>query len=107
MQLQQDLEAIQAAGIQVVGISYDSPDVLSEFAKEKKIGFPLLSDEESKVIEAYHVLNDKVRFERAKGVPHPGTFVIGPDGKVKAKLFYDVRNRHSTKELIDTNKPQS
>jgi peroxiredoxin len=32
VQLQQDLKKIEAAGVTVVGISYDSAEVLKEFA---------------------------------------------------------------------------
>lgn len=105
--MQKDLKQIQGAGIQVVGISYDSPEVLKEFADEKKITFPLLSDESSETIEAYHVRNANVSRKGMEGIPHPGTFVVGPDGSVKAKLFYDVRKRHSTDELVNTSKPKS
>lgn len=107
VQLQKDLKQLDNAGIQVVGISYDSPQVLKEFAEEKQITFPLLSDEASEAIDAYHVRNDGVRRKGLEGIPHPGTFVVGADGIVKAKLFYDVRKRHSTDELLNASKPKS
>ncbi len=104
VQLQKDRQQIEKAGIQVVAVSYDSPEVLREFSIAKRVDFPLLSDESSQAIDAYHVRNDDVRQKRFEGVPHPGTFLIGPDGKVKAKLFYDIRKRHSTNELIQASR---
>ncbi len=100
VQLQRDLKAIEAAGIQVVGISYDDPKVLKTFSDRMKIAFPMLSDPESKIIEAYHIRNEAAR-GKAEGVPHPGTFILDRQGVIRAKLFLEnFRSRHSTDELI-------
>ena len=53
MQLQTDLKDIEAAGLTIVGISYDSVDVLAKFTEKRKITYPLLSDSGSKTITAY------------------------------------------------------
>ena len=103
MQLQKDIKSIEAAGIQVIGISYDSVKVLKKFTKQEKITFRLLSDAESRTIKVYGVLNDDAKGKQA-GIPHPGTFLVGTDGKVKAFLPGTVRRRHTTKELIDAAK---
>lgn len=100
VQLQKDLKRIEAAGTQVIGISYDSVDVLAGFAKKEKIAFPLLSDPDSKVIEAFGILNKDGK-GIAKGVPHPGTFVIDEKGIIQARLFLNgYKDRHSTEELL-------
>ena len=57
VQLQRDLKSIEKAGIQIVGISYDSTKVLKTFSDRMSIGFPMLSDPESETIEAYHIRN--------------------------------------------------
>lgn len=104
VQLQGDLEAIEKAGLQIVGISYDEPSVLQAFAKKAKIQFRLLSDPESKTIEAYHVLNREAP-SRIEGIPHPGTFVVDKRGVIRAKLFLEgYRDRHSTEALIEAAK---
>ena len=100
VQLQKDLKSIDDAGIQIVGISYDSPAVLKKFSDRSKITFPLLSDPESKTIDAYHIRNEAAK-GKAVGVPNPGTFILDPDGVIRAKLFLEgYRDRHSTEELI-------
>ena len=81
VQLQADLKKIEAAGIQVVGISYDSPAVLKRFSDQAKIAFPLLSDPESQTIEAYHIRNAAAR-GKAEGVPEPGTFILDQQGVI-------------------------
>jgi peroxiredoxin Q/BCP len=96
VQLQADRKEVEAAGVQVVGVSYDPVKVLAGFAARRGIQFPLLSDPGSKTIEAYGVLN-----KAGKGVPHPGTFVIDKEGVVRAKLFLEgYRTRHSSADLI-------
>ncbi len=100
VQLQRDLKSIEAAGIQVVGISYDDPKVLKTFSDRMKITFPMLSDPESRTIEAYHIRNPAAR-GKAEGVPHPGTFILDREGVIRAKIFLEnFRSRHSTDELI-------
>lgn len=93
--MQNDIEKIKETGTQVVGISFDSVEVLKEFSDDRKISFPLLSDEGSRAIRAYGIHNKD-------GVPHPGTYLVGQDGVITADLFLDgYRKRHSSEELIE------
>jgi len=71
VKLQADLKKFEDAGAQVIAISYDKVEVLSKFAEEKKITFPLLSDPDSKVIKAFGILNVDAK-GKAEGVPNPG-----------------------------------
>lgn len=103
MQLQRDSKAIEQAGITIVGVSYDSVNVLKSFSEKSKIKYPLLSDLKSQVIKAFGVLNEKASGKQV-GVPHPMTVLIGKDGKVKAILEGTVLRRHSTQELLDAAK---
>ena len=94
------MKAIEGAGIQVVGISYDDTAALKRFSDQAKISFPMLSDPESKTIEAYHIRNEAAK-GKAEGVPDPGTFILDRDGVIRAKLFLDgYANRHTTEALI-------
>jgi peroxiredoxin len=98
--LQSDLKLIEDAGVQIVGISYDDPTVLKTASERMKITFPLLSDPESKTIDAYHIRNESAK-GRAAGVPNPGTFILDRKGMIRAKLFLEgYRDRHTTEALI-------
>ncbi len=100
VQLQSDLKSIEDSGVQLIGISYDSPAVLKKFSDRSKITFPLLSDPESKTIDVYHIRN-KTAKGKAQGVPNPGTFIVDQEGVIRAKLFLEnFRERHSTEELV-------
>ena len=99
--MQRDLKAFDDAGVQVVGISYDNPAVLKKLSDGAKITFPLLSDPESKTIDAYHIRNEAAK-GRAEGVPNPGTFVVDREGVIRAKLFLEgYRDRHTTQALVE------
>ena len=105
VQLQNDLKAIKASGLQVVGVSYDSVGILKTFSDKRKIAFPLLSDPKSKTIEAYLLRNATARKgSRNEGVPYPATIVIDTKGIVRANLSGTTRTRHSTKALLDAAK---
>lgn len=49
----------------------------TEFAKSLELDYPILSDPEKKVAEAYGVVHE------GRAVPERWTFVIGDDGKIK------------------------
>jgi peroxiredoxin len=101
VQLQSSLKDIEATGGQVVAISYDATNVLQRFAAKNAIAYPLLSDAGSKTIDAYGIRNREAP-ERWNGIPHPGTFVVGRNGIISAKLFLDgYRERHDVAALIE------
>lgn len=91
---------MEKANIQIVAVSYDDVNVLAKFAEAEKIKFSLLSDPESKTIEAYGIRNEQAK-GRTGGIPHPGTFLVDTDGIVRAKLFYkDMKKRHHAEDII-------
>ena len=98
--MQRDLKSIEAAGVQLVGISYDETKALKSFSNRMKITFPLLSDPGSRTIDAYHIRNEAAK-GRAQGAPNPGTFILDQAGVIRAKLFLEgYRDRHTSEELI-------
>ena len=104
--MQAGLKKIEAAGVKVVGISYDSVEVLKAFSDKNKIAFPLLSDPDSKTIVNYALRNKETKGKKAgkinlDGIPYPGTIIVDKDGVVRAKLFLDgYRERHSVDDLV-------
>ena len=83
-----------------MAISYDSTAILKRFADKSALTFPLLSDAGSKTIDAYGIRN-KDAPERWNGIPYPGTFVIGTNGVIHAKIFLDgYKERHAVEALV-------
>ena len=80
----------------MAAISYDPVPVLAEFAERRKITFPLLSDEGSRVIRTYGILNTDIPTTNATyGIPYPGTFILNAKGEVTSRFFesaYQERN---------------
>ena len=101
MQLQK-IEAFQAAGISIFAISYDRVEAQAAFAEEFGITCPLLADPDHAVIEATGILNTLVRPEEdVYGVPFPGSYMIGGDGTVEEKLFFQLyRTRPSAATVL-------
>jgi peroxiredoxin len=85
-QLQRNLKEIEAAGGQVVAISYDPVDKLRSYASRSRITFPLLSDADSKIIDAYDIRYKEAPPE-ASGFSRHATFILDQKGVIRAKLF--------------------
>ena len=120
LELQSQYDSLQKDGLGLVGISYDSQDILAAFSSQHGITFPLLSDVGSETIKRYGILNTvaeeglgpngndpaviaQVKLyvsanganERQRGIPFPGTFIVDRSGRVTARFFedsYTVRN---------------
>ncbi len=60
MELQDRLQELESAGIGIAAISYDSQEVLADFADKRGITFPLLSDIDSATITDFGILNTVV-----------------------------------------------
>jgi peroxiredoxin len=87
----------QGAGLTLVAISYDPPDVLAEFARRGNITFPLLSDSGSRTIDACGI-----RDPQGNGYPHPQTFLVRADGILGAVLSEEgFMTRHTTDALVE------
>ena len=126
MELQDRLEELQAQGLGVVAISYDSEAVLADFSQRRGITFPLLSDDHSKVITEFGILNTvayeaqgpndddpEVVTDVAKyvsvfgasqlivGTPYPGTFMLDRNGRVTSRFFEEFyRERNTTANVM-------
>ncbi|MEO6243903.1 MAG: peroxiredoxin family protein [Opitutaceae bacterium] len=98
--LQKDLKDIEAAGVQLIGISYDAPATTAAAATKLGLTFPLLSDEGSKTIDAFGIRNTEAKGKSA-GVPHPVVFIVDRAGVIRAKLMRDgYRERPESAEII-------
>jgi peroxiredoxin len=104
------LEQLHKRGLGLATISYDTPEIIAAFAKQRGITFPMLSDLGSVTIKRFGLLNpvpewaigpDKddptvqaavqkyVGVVRPVGMAFPGTFILNPQGRVKTRSFED------------------
>jgi hypothetical protein len=121
VELQGRVSELRSKGFGLAVISYDPPEILAAFAKQRHITFPLLSDAGSATIKAYGILNtvaeaalgpDKDDPNLARevqkyvtssrptpamvGMAFPGTFMIDRQGRVTARSFEDAYNERNT-----------
>ena len=97
VQLQRIKKEIEAAGAQVVAISYDSPDKLKTYAKKQKITFSLLSDVGSKTIDAYNLRSPNASPETS-GFARHATLIVDQKGIIRSKI---VRVSYKERPAID------
>ena len=126
MELQDRLQQLSDQGIGVAAISYDSEEVLADFAQRRGITFPLLSDDDSEVITEFGILHTvayealgpngddpEVLADVAKyvsvfgttpavaGTPYPGTFMVDRNGRVTSRFFEEFyRERNTTANVM-------
>jgi hypothetical protein len=101
VELQGRYDDIRTQGLGLVSITYDPPETLKRFADSRGITFPLVSDPGSAIIKRYGLLNDTVDPQtRAYGIPHPGTFIVDPNGVVVARFFEDAYQERYTAATI-------
>ena len=115
------MEELESSGIGFAAISYDSVEVLADFAQRRGITFPLLSDDDSSVITEFGILNTVaaeglgpnaedpgVQADVAKyvsmfgasqmivGTPYPGTFMVDNQGRVTSRFFEEFYLERNT-----------
>jgi hypothetical protein len=90
VELQGRLSDLARDGLGLAAISYDSTDVLADFAARRQIAFPLLSDQGSATIKRYGLFNAEMKEgEFTYGIPYPGTFFLNARGEVTSRWFED------------------
>lgn len=81
------LASLQGAGYTVLGISRDSTAKLKEFAERDGLTFPLLSDPDRAVHDAYGAWGEKLNYgKKIEGVLR-STFVLDENGVIQHALY--------------------
>lgn len=87
MQLTEISDQIEAMGISVVALTYDSVELLKTVKEDQGIQFTLLHDEDVSHVNVFGVRNlDYEPGHRVYGIPYPGIFLVDPNGVIKAKF---------------------
>ncbi|MDQ4149805.1 MAG: thioredoxin-dependent thiol peroxidase [Actinomycetota bacterium] len=87
-------------GTDVVGISPDKPDAQAKFDRSYTLGFPLLSDPDHRVAEAYGVWREKSNYgKRYMGVVR-SSFLVGEDGVLQG-VWYGVSPAKTVPSAIE------
>jgi peroxiredoxin Q/BCP len=84
------LDALQAAGVSVLGISPDPPDRLAEFRERDGLTITLLSDPDNQVLTRWGAFGEKSSYGKTVVGVIRSTLVVGADGRVE-KAMYNVK----------------
>jgi len=91
------LASLSAAGYAVVGISPDKPEKLAKFRERDAVNFPLLSDVDRSVLQAYGAFGEKTMYgKKVTGVIR-STFVIDEQCKVELAQYNVKATGHVAK----------
>jgi peroxiredoxin Q/BCP len=82
-----NINSLKSAGYQVLGVSKDAPEALRRFKDEQGLNFPLLSDPELTVHEAYGAYGEKNNYGRIVTGTIRSTFVVDGEGAVVLPLY--------------------
>jgi peroxiredoxin Q/BCP len=82
-----NLRDFDSAGFAVIGISPDPPAKLARFRDAEKLTFPLLSDPDRTVLQAYGAYGEKTMYGKTVTGVIRSTFVIAPDGTIELAQY--------------------
>ncbi len=88
-------------GYEVVGVSPDSVSSHKKFADKYGLGFNLIADPSTEILQAYGVWGEKKMYGKAYMGVLRTTFVIDETGIIEAR-FDKVDTKEHTKQIIDT-----
>jgi peroxiredoxin Q/BCP len=100
-QFNDNLRAFTRVKVPVLGISADSAEKHRAFRSKYGLKFPLLTDADHKVGEAYGAWGEKTLYGKKTIGVIRSTFLIGADGKI-IRPWYQVRaDGHADKVLAE------
>lgn len=86
-------------GVVVLGVSKDSVKSHKNFAQKYSLNFPILSDEDKKIVRSYKVLKKKKFMGREYVGVARMTYLVNPGGKI-AKIYKKVNPLTHVSQII-------
>jgi thioredoxin-dependent peroxiredoxin len=96
-----NLSELEGQDIAVVGISPDKPAKLAKFRDDQALSFPLLSDPDRSVLEAYGAYGEKKLYGKTVVGVIRSTVIVDPAGKVQTALYNVKATGHVAKLMRD------
>ena len=91
------LQALEAAGLRVVGLSPDKPEKLAKFRERDALTIPLLSDADRSVMTAYGAFGEKKLYGKVVQGVIRSTFVVDEDGRIELAQYNVKATGHVAK----------
>lgn len=91
---------LESLGVQVIGVSGDSPESHQKFTQKHKLNFALWSDPGRKLIAAFGALGEKSMFgKKFLGIKRM-TFILDDRGVI-TKVWSKVNTKTHAREILD------
>jgi peroxiredoxin Q/BCP len=91
------LDALQAAGYEVVGISPDKPAKLAKFRERDGLTITLASDEDRSVLQVYGAYGEKKLYGKVVEGVIRSTFVVDEEGRIEVAQYNVKATGHVAK----------
>jgi thioredoxin-dependent peroxiredoxin len=95
------LAQFNALGVDAVGISPDLPAMQKTFSEKLRLNFPLLSDSDHTVAEAYGVWGEKSLYGKTYFGITRSSFLIDEKGRIK-EVWYKVSPEDTVPKALAT-----
>lgn len=93
------LPQLQASGVAAVGISPDPPTQQKRFDEKYGLGFPLLSDTDHTIADAYGVWGEKKMYGKTFMGIVRSAFLIDEKGRIQ-QAWYNISPKETIPELF-------
>ena len=100
---EETLGALSDAGVAVIGVSKDPMKAVDKFADKYGLSFPLASDPEGGVVEAYGAWGEKSMYGKTYMGIDRSTVLVDKDGKV-ARVWRKVKVPGHAAEVLEAAK---
>ena len=87
-------------GFQVIGVSADSVKSHKKFEEKFQLPFPLIADEDKKIVEQYQVWGEKQNFGKTYMGINRTTFLIDESGNIK-KVIKKPDTQNQTQQVLE------
>ena len=98
--LRDNYQVLLKKGFTVIGVSNDSEKSHQNFTKKYDLPFPLLPDEDRKIVEAYGVYGEKKFMGRIFDGIHRTTFLINEKGIID-KIIDKPHSKTHAEEILE------
>lgn len=98
--LNDNLEALKAKGYELIGISADSVKRQKNFSEKYGFQYPLIADEDKKIINDFGVWGPKNTFGKKYEGIHRTTFLIDENGVVE-EVIKKVKTKEHANQILE------
>lgn len=98
--LRDNYKELQEQGYELLGVSADSVERQTKFTEKHELPFPLLSDENKEILNAYGVWGVKKMYGREYMGIYRTTFIIDEEGKIE-KIIGRVKTKDHAAQILE------